>query len=232
MSVIDNQPTSAYVVADVDSRLMVMDEDILWSLVQSSHAAACNLLFILTKRLRHTDAVICQGVEVENLYHRYGSVDALTGLHNRYWFDEAMKRLYQRCAGDGIPLSLIMLDIDHFKQFNDRYGHLQGDRVLYSVAQTITHHLRPSEVIARFGGDEFIVLLPGLKSERAVTVAERIQEAVRKAPPLIEGKEMLRQTISVGVAELEPGQSMEMLLASVDAALYRSKTKGRDCVSL
>jgi len=230
MSVIDNQPTSAYVIADEDSRLLAMDEDLLWSLVQSSHEAACELLFTLTKRLRSADTVICKGVDIENLYHHYGSVDALTGLHNRYWLDEAMKRLYQRCAGDGIPLSLIMIDIDYFKQFNDQFGHSCGDRVLYSVAQTISQHLRPTEVIARYGGDEFLVLMPGLGVERAKEVAERMQAAVQKATPVL--KEHPHQTISVGVAELEPGQSMEVLLRNVDAALYRAKDKGRNCVSL
>ena len=235
MSVIDKQPTSAYVTAEEDSRLMLMDEDILWSLVQSSHAAACNLLFTLTKRLRHADAVICKGVELENLYHNYGSVDALTGLHNRYWLDEAIKRLYQRCIADGSPLSIIMIDIDYFKQFNDQYGHLYGDRVLYAIAQNIVQHLRPSEVIARYGGDEFIVLLPGLKIGRAREVAQRMQETVSEAPPLPKGnedREIPHQSISVGVAELQPGQSMEMFISSVDAALYRAKDQGRNRVSL
>ncbi len=235
MSVIDKQPTSAYVIADENSRLMLMDEDILWSLVQSSHAAACNLLFTLTKRLRHADAVICQGVELENAFHHYGSVDALTGLHNRYWLDETIKRLYQRCVADGSPFSIIMIDIDHFKQFNDQYGHLYGDRVLYSIAQNIVQHLRPSEVIARYGGDEFIVLLPGLKIERAREVAERMQDRVQKAPPPPNGKkdqEIPHQSISVGVAELQPEQSMEMFISSVDAALYRAKDQGRNRVSL
>ncbi len=233
MSVIDNQPTSAYVIADEDSRLMVMDEDILWSLVQSSHAAACNLLFTLTKRLRSTDAVICKGVELENLYNRYGSVDALTGLHNRFWLDKALQRQYQRSVSERGSFSIIMTDIDHFKQFNDQYGHLYGDRVLCSVSQTIVQNLRPSEVIARYGGDEFIILLPGVNIEKAREVAERIHAAVQKAPPLLsDGKEIPYQSISVGVAELQPGQSLEMLLAEADAALYRAKDNGRNCISI
>jgi diguanylate cyclase (GGDEF)-like protein len=233
MSVIDKQPTSAYVVADQDSRLLVMDEDILWSLVRSSHAAACSLLFTLTKRLRQADAVICKGVELENLFHHYGSVDALTGLHNRYWLDNALQRLYQRCILDGATFSLIMIDIDHFKQFNDRYGHLYGDRVLYSIGQTMMQNLRPSEVIARYGGDEFIIILANLDIQQAKEVADRIHTAVLEAAPLIhDGHEIFSRSISVGVAELKPGQSLEMLISDADSALYRAKNKGRNCVSL
>ena len=233
MSVIDNQPTSAFVVADEDSRLMVMDEDILWSLVQSSHAAACNLLFTLTKRVRQADAVICKDVELEKLYHRYGSVDALTGLHNRYWLNNALERIYKRCSVDKTPFSIIMIDIDEFKLFNDRFGHLYGDRILYSVAQTIIRHLRPSEIIARYGGDEFIILLPDMNLEQAKEVADRIHGAVSKAPPLIfDENEIPQAAISAGVAEMKLDQSLEILITDADAALYRAKHKGRNCVSL
>lgn len=232
MSVIDKQPTSAFVIADTACRIMMMDEDILWSLVQSSHAAACNLLFILTNRLRHADVVICKGVELEQLYHRYGTVDALTGLHNRYWLDNKLKRHYHRCIIDRKPMSVIMIDIDHFKQYNDLYGHPLGDRLLYFVAHTISHHLRPSESIARYGGDEFIILLPDVGIDRALKVAERIHESVLNAQFILpDGVEVHPQTISVGVAELQEGQPLEMLISNADAALYRAKEKGKNCVS-
>lgn len=233
MSIIDGQPTSAYVVADQDSRLLVMDEEILWSLVQSSHAAACNLLFTLTKRLRQADAVICKDMKLENFFHHYGSVDALTGLHNRYWLDNALKRLYRRCTMEGTAFSIIMIDIDHFKKFNDQYGHLYGDRVLYSISQTMMNNLRPSEIIARYGGDEFIILLPDLDIRQAREVAERIHIAVlNSSPVLYDGVEISYQSVSVGVAELKLGQTLEKLMSDADKALYRAKDKGRNCVSL
>jgi diguanylate cyclase (GGDEF)-like protein len=232
MSVIDQQPTSALVVAEERCRLLVMSEDLLWSLVQSSHAASCNLLFTMTKRLRHTDHVIIENVHLDEVYQRYGNVDALTGLHNRHWLDNALERQCQRCAKSKTPFSIIMIDIDHFKQVNDRQGHLCGDRILYWLAHILTDHLRPSEVVARYGGDEFIILLPDMTIENAVEVAKRLHNCVKGAPAvIIEGKEMVHPTISSGIACIKSNQTPEMLIEEADAALYRAKEKGRDCIS-
>ncbi|HVN96975.1 MAG TPA: GGDEF domain-containing protein, partial [Syntrophorhabdaceae bacterium] len=151
ISVIDNQPTSAYVVAQSACRLLVMDEDILWSLIQASHAAACNLLFVLAKRLRHTDSIIVEGVQLGQDFQHYGSVDALTGLHNRYWFDVMFKRQFLRSSISERPFSVIMADVDDFKKLNDRHGHLVGDRVLYEVAHVMNKNVRPAEMVARYG---------------------------------------------------------------------------------
>jgi diguanylate cyclase (GGDEF)-like protein len=232
MSVIDRQPTSALVIADERCRLMVMSEDLLWSLVQSSHAAACNLLFTLTKRLRHTDHVITENVHMDEVYQRYGNVDALTGLHNRHWLDNAMKRQCQRCATNGTPFSIIMVDIDHFKRINDLHGHLCGDRILYWLANILTDHLRPSEVVARYGGDEFIILLPDMAIGNASEVAKRLHKCVKEAPPVVvDGKKLDHPTISAGIACLKAAQTPEMLIAEADAALYRAKENGRNCTS-
>ena len=231
MSVIDQELTSAYVIAQEPCRLLVMEEDILWSLVQSSHAAACNLLFILTKRLRHTDFVVSENVKVEHIYQRYGSVDALTGLHNRHWLDNALNRYCNRFASSKEALSVLMIDIDKFKDFNDTYGHLHGDRLLYRIAHTISEHLRPSEVITRYGGDEFVVLLPDIDLGNAINIARRLHDAVRKSP-LIENEDKIPlPTISIGVAQLQVDQTPEKLLCDVDAALYRAKKNGRNCTS-
>ncbi|MCX5812019.1 MAG: GGDEF domain-containing protein [Proteobacteria bacterium] len=232
MSIIDQQPTSAFVVADEYSRLLVMDEDVLWSLVQASHAAACNLLFIMTKRLRHTDLVIVEGTSIEQVYSHYGSVDALTGLHNRYWVDNALKRQFARSLTSGSPLSIIMIDIDHFKKFNDLYGHQFGDSVLYSVAHIMSEHLRPTELIARYGGDQFIIVLPGYNIRKARVIAERVQKEVNKAEPLVlSGKTLHHPSISIGIAERKKGQTLELLIAGADSALYMAKTSGRNCIS-
>ncbi|HOI73900.1 MAG TPA: GGDEF domain-containing protein [Syntrophales bacterium] len=232
MSVLDGKQTSAYAVANEICQLLVMDEDILWSLVHSSHAAACNLLLILTCRLRNTDHVMARNSRLDEVYQLYGSVDALTGIHNRHWIDNALDRLCTRCDKGGIPLTVFMIDIDHFKSLNDHYGHLYGDRILHSVARLLSGHLRPSEPIGRYGGDEFVIVVPHIDESEADWIAERLCQSMREAPPLtLEGRELPHPTISVGVATKKTGQTARELLEGADQALYRAKSKGRDQAS-
>jgi len=233
MSVIDRQLVSAFVVAAEASRLLAMDEDILWSLVRASHEAACNLLFILTKRLRQTNAFISDDLQMEEHdYQRYGMVDALTGLHNRHWLDQMLERQVLRSATNETPMSLIMLDIDCFREFNERYGHLYGDHVLYSVAYAICGHLRPRETIARYGDDEFVILLPDVSIGAARGIALRLIEEVMEAVPITpSGKTIPHPTITAGIAELKPGQTADMLIAAADAALIRAKDCGPSSIS-
>jgi len=232
MSVIDRHPASAFVVAEKPSRLLSMDENMLWSLVHSSHAAAANLLSILTKRLRHADAFIMKALRLDETCERYGSVDALTGLHNRYWLDGMLKRQFLRSTMAKTHFSIIIIDVDDFKALNDTYGHVSGDRILYSVARIISDYIRPSEMIARFGGDEFIILLPNLSLEATRVIAERVQNAVANAPPLdLAGSKIPHPTISIGIAEVKEGQTLEMFIDEVDKALYRAKHLGKNSIS-
>ena len=232
MSVIDHQPTSAFVVAAEPIRLLAMDEEILWSLVHSSHAAACNLLIGLSTRLRHADAVISESSEIEEDGRRYGTVDALTGLHNRHWLEMILDRQVQRSTVGGLPLSLIMIDIDYFKTFNDHYGHAYGDHVLYAVAHTLSGQLRPTEIIARCGGDEFVVILPDMGLETARYISERLHRGVMDAVPVTpNGSSIPHPTISIGLAMLKAGQTGKDLLAEANQALCRPQNSGRNRIS-
>jgi diguanylate cyclase (GGDEF)-like protein len=232
MSVIDNQLTSAYVVANEACKLLVMDEDILWSLTRASHAAACNLLFILARRLRNTNSIVVEGVQLEQDFLRYGSFDALTGLHNRYWFNSMLRRQFIRFSINNKPLSIVLADIDHFKKLNDMYGHLAGDQVLYEVAHTITKNIRPAEIVCRFGGDKFVILLPDEDIETARLMADRLLEAMNKALPVPCGDQVIYQpTLSIGLAEMENDQTPEMFIQTVGEALQRAKENGRNCYS-
>jgi diguanylate cyclase (GGDEF)-like protein len=229
MSVIDHKPASAFVVAAEPVRLLAMEEEVLWSLVHSSHAAAGNLLIGLSSRLRHADAVISESREMDQDYRRHGTIDALTGLHNRFWLEMLLERQVQRSAVGGLPLSLIMIDIDHFKTFNDHYGQAYGDHVIYAVAHTLSGHLRPTDIIARYGGDEFVVILPDMGLETARYIGERLHRGVMDGVPVTpNGSSIPHPTISIGLAALKAGQTGKDLLAEADQALNRAKSGGRN----
>jgi diguanylate cyclase (GGDEF)-like protein len=234
MSVIDHKPASAFVVAAEPVRLLAMEEEILWSLVNSSHAAASNLLIGLSHRLRHADAVISEGGRevMEPDYRRHGTVDALTGLHNRFWLEMLLDRQVQRSTVGGQPLSVIMIDIDHFRTFNDHYGPSYGDRVLYAMALTLSGHLRPTEIIGRYGGDEFVVILPDMGLDVARDIGERLRRGVMDAVPVTpSGSSIPHPTISIGLAMLKEGQTGRELLAEAEQALARTKNGGRNRIA-
>lgn len=234
MSVIDRRPASAFVVAAEPTRLLAMDEEILWSLVRSSHAAACNLLIGLTARLRQADAMIVEGAEAEPDYRSYGTVDALTGLRNRFWLEGALERRIERAikGGQAHQLATIMIDIDYFKSFNERYGRTYGDHVLSFLSHAIGNRLRPAEIIGRYGGDEFVVLLPDVPLDTVREVSERIHRGVMEAVPVMpDGKTIPHPTISIGLAMWQRGQTAAELLAETERALARAKNGGRNCIS-
>jgi diguanylate cyclase (GGDEF)-like protein len=233
MSVIDLQPTSAYAVADTEVRLLAMEEEILWSLVRSSHAIACNLLFYLTRRLRHANSIIStSGMSIDQ-ERCHGHMDALTGLPNREWFCDLLARHVHRAIQADAPLALILIDVDHFKAFNDAYGRVRGDRILYALAYTMTTHLRPTEVIARFGGDDFAILLPNMDMAGVRPVAVRLYETLKAATPVMlqPGDATQWPTLSMGVAALQGGHDADSLLADAEAALFRAKQRGGDAIS-
>jgi len=232
LSVIDRQPTTAFAVAREDCQLMVMEEDILWSLVQSSHAIACNLLYTLAKRLRHANSVVSGGnAIIDQEECRYGNFDALTGLPNREWFTELTRRQGLRSDRAGKPLSGILIDIDGFRVFNERFGRRSGDRVLYAMATTLNYHLRPTEIIARYGMDRFAILLPDTDMETARGIGVRIfRIIVRTSPIMVEGQTVPHPTVSIWVSQMKPGQDADGLLTEMEAAVLRAKQSGCNSV--
>lgn len=232
MSLIDHELTSAYVVADEDTRLLVMDHELVWSLVEASHVAAYNLLKLLTRRLRNANSVIAEKMQLESPCYRFGSVDALTGMHNRYWLDMILPRQLKRCSISGTSFSVILADIDFFRQYNEKYGRMGGGRAINTVAQIIMEKLRPTELAARYAGDQFFVILPELDLKSARGVAERLRKQVMYANIIaVDGRKLPSLTISLGIAVAQPGQSVEGLLAAAEAALGRAKKMGKNYVS-
>jgi diguanylate cyclase (GGDEF)-like protein len=157
-------------------------------------------------------------------------VDALTGIPNRRAMNEELAALIARTHRYGHELAVVLFDLDRFKAFNDTAGHLAGDRVLREVAATLKRSLRGSDSIYRYGGEEFLALLPGQDVEPAAIAAERLCRAVRELG--LEHPAGGLVTLSGGVAALRLGESAEQLLARADGALYDAKLAGRDCIRL
>lgn len=158
--------------------------------------------------------------------------DGLTQVYNRMHFEQQFDKEWRRCARQGLPLSVLMIDADHFKQLNDSAGHLAGDQCLQALAAVLQQHFKRSgELVARYGGEEFIVLLPDTNQSKALAVAEGLRAAVERLTVEHEGRQY-RVTISIGVSTTVPAveQPPAQLLATADAALYEAKDAGRNRV--
>jgi diguanylate cyclase (GGDEF)-like protein/PAS domain S-box-containing protein len=157
--------------------------------------------------------------------------DPLTGLYNRRYLAEMMEREIRRAVRAEQSLGVLMLDLDHFKKFNDTYGHDAGDTVLREAASFLTRSIRVEDIVCRYGGEEFVVILPTAELIAAQTRAERIRSKIRELAVLHQGQSLGMITVSVGVAALpQHGTSPKALLEAADAALYRAKREGRDRV--
>ena len=158
--------------------------------------------------------------------------DPLTGLGNRKYFDRSIEMAVQNALANGEPLSLMMFDIDHFKSFNDSYGHLTGDQVLRLVSMSLKQTIKGQDVTARYGGEEFAVVLPNTALRQALTVADHIRRAVmaKELKKKSTGEILGRVTISVGVSMLKPGDDTDSLIERADACLYAAKRNGRNRV--
>ncbi|WP_346900102.1 GGDEF domain-containing protein [uncultured Roseibium sp.] len=155
--------------------------------------------------------------------------DSLTGAVNRQAFFEGAKRLLERCSRDGSPYSMVMFDLDHFKTINDTQGHQTGDRILISFANTVRNSLRPNDLFGRYGGEEFLVVLPDASIETAYVIAERVRKAFADEHRFFDGLP-LDATVSAGVASIRTSSDLNEIVASVDQAMYAAKHNGRNRV--
>ena len=232
MSIIEDRDPSAYVLAAEATHLLVIHQSVLWELVNASHQFSKNLLVVLSERVRSHNHYIAESFGDLQRFERNASTDALTGLSNRHAMEEMFPREVLRCVSDNVPVSLIMIDVDNFKSFNDKFGHVAGDRALSAVGNVLRKQFRPRDLLVRYGGDEFAVLLPGVSESEAVTIADRVRTAVSGSTKS-SSDSLIRipVNISMGVAQLEKRGSFESLLRKADEALYRAKAAGRNVVS-
>ena len=180
--------------------------------------------------MRHGNDVIAEDRQQIREYQFQATIDGLTELFNRYWLDKMLPRAMERCRRSGEPLSLVMLDIDHFKRVNDLFGHPIGDEVIRRVSRNLRANIRALDLPARYGGEEFILICPNTSKGAALNLAERLRAQIAGNPLGIGGL-TVEVTISVGVAQMSSEDHVADLLGRSDEALYRAKDRGRNSVS-
>ena len=189
----------------------------------------CNVLLIVASICGLARALDKSEVE-RGMAQRASEMDALTGIHNRRYFDHRLLQEIQRCTRYSRPSCLILFDIDHFKNLNDRFGHHSGDRVLKTIAQACAKSLRATDVVCRYGGEEFAIIAPETAGDDAMVLARKIRVLVEL---LHFHKVPVRVTISLGVAQIgRATASPEVAIAAADKALYAAKKLGRNCECL
>jgi diguanylate cyclase (GGDEF)-like protein len=231
ISLVDGKNPSALVVASKPTRVLAVPHDTVWSMVDQSHEVARNLLAIVAGRMRNDNSALVTSHSKRKLYEHQATVDALTGVHNRRWMNEAFSRVLHRCVLDHVECAIIVIDIDHFKRVNDSYGHLVGDVALKALAGIMEIHLRPHDLLVRYGGEEFAILLPDTGIETAKSIAERLRISVA-TNEIHSGDLVFKITISIGIALATQEGKLEDFFAEADRALYRAKESGRNRVEV
>ncbi|MHA6288461.1 GGDEF domain-containing protein [Maricaulis sp. CAU 1757] len=209
------------------------DADGMKSLVESLVSATARMQKRsqdLEERLQQTSNEVTQLRSNLEKVREEAMTDALTGIANRKRFDESLRRARRDAENTGKPLSLVLCDIDHFKRFNDTWGHQTGDQIIRFVAGCLTRHAADDHLVARYGGEEFGIVMPNTD----VMTAEQISEKIRRT---VQSKKLLRKstnedlgniTLSLGVAVFDGRESVEELIERSDSYLYKSKTEGRN----
>jgi diguanylate cyclase (GGDEF)-like protein len=232
-SVLDDAANLDAVRAVEDTRLLVIESALAWELIDQSNAVARNLLRLLSFRIRAANALLRRRQKLGEFYRQLSLNDTLTGLYNRTWLADMLPKLVTRARTQGSPLALLMVDLDNFKKFNDTHGHLIGDAALCAAANVIRDGLRPSDFAVRYGGEELMAVLPETSAELARMVADRLCQQMREVVLFPDMRvPMPHLTACFGVAVLGPDGDEISLIEAADAALYRAKEAGRNCVSL
>jgi len=226
-----------------DAKLTGANESLRNAKTRDQIKAVVDGLMKSTREMQETNKALenrlsLSKTEISNLQHSLEAIraesltDPLTGLGNRKYFDRSFEMAVRAALASGEPLSLLMFDIDHFKSFNDSYGHLTGDQVLRLVAMSLKQTIKGQDITARYGGEEFAVVLPNTGLRQALTVADHIRRAVmaKELKKKSTGEILGRVTISVGVSLLKPDDDTDSLIERADACLYAAKRNGRNRV--
>ncbi len=232
-AVLDEAANLAVMTAAEETHLLAIDADTVWALIDESNGVARNLLRLLSFRIRAANAQLRRRQKLGEFYRQLSMVDGLTGLQNRAWLNDVLPALVGSAGAAATPLSLVMIDLDHFKKFNDTHGHLGGDQALRAAAGVMSSGLRPSDYAVRYGGEEMMVILPDTTEQVALAVAGRLCKRLQETVVFSDMRvPMPHITASFGVACLAAGEDEQALIARADAALYRAKEGGRNRVAL
>ncbi|MFT5781985.1 MAG: diguanylate cyclase (GGDEF)-like protein [Pseudomonas sp.] len=224
VSFIDNQAPSAYVLASTKTRVLRLPRKTLLGLLSQSPQLMQNFMELLCLRVRQSNQSTLDSQQNAN-------IDSLTGCYNRRWLEHVFARESTRCAFNKQHLCMLMLDVDHFKHYNDQHGHLAGDYALSLVAHTLRNQLRPKDSMTRYGGEEFVILLPEMGSDEGRSIGQRLRESLQNIPYFYSPVGALPGvTVSIGMAQMHPRDSLENLIARADSALYQAKQQGRNCL--
>ena len=185
----------------------------------------------LASALGEQVALSLANIRLKETLHRQAIHDPLTGLYNRRYLEDTLERELRRAVRKGSPVGILMLDLDHFKEYNDTHGHAAGDALLRAFGAHVLGNIRGEDFACRYGGEEFAIILPDVGLEKAVQRAEEIRQEARAIRVESGGLRLEAATVSIGVATLPThGTTPEAVLRAADAALYVAKAEGRDRV--
>ena len=231
MSMLEGAPVSAYVVAATDCNLLAIDHAAIWELINNSHAAAHNMLNILTRRIRHTNEVAAESLEQQNGFAASSIVDMLTGLYNQHWTQQKFDRHLRRSIVGNKPSCVILLEMDHQKEFVRRHGQLGGDQALRDIAYTALSCLRPDDQAGRHSDEKFAIFLSNTSLPDACTAAERLRVTVSRSMVVLPSGDALPSiTISAGVSQARTDDTLVSLFDRAEDALQLAKDSGGNSV--
>ncbi len=236
MSIFENAPRSAKAYAKKESVLLTIDALSLQSLMDNHPQTAVllmhKMLKISTGRLKDTNKFVAEIVRWGDEARQRAIIDKSTGLYNRRYYDEILTEMFQVSEKTGSPLSIVMADLDNFRKINETYGLDTGDEVINQLVSVVKNKVRESDVLVRYGGDEFAFLLPATNLDKACEVMESIRQEVETLDMTIPSKSLvLNVTISVGIAAFpENSRDLNSLSQMADQALYQAKDNGRNLV--
>jgi len=234
MSIFDNAPRSATCRAAGGTTLWSLSKDAFARIVSSHPRIAYKLMYrmlnIATQRLRGTGTFVSEMVLWGENARKRAVTDELTGVYNRRFLEDSLDGYVAEAREKGVPLSLAMTDLDHFRQINEAYGHAKADEAIKEASKIYRSLLRPTDIVARYGGDEFVLIFPGTTAAEALDLAVTLCGEVEKLTTFRDlGGPIGKVTVSMGVAGFpEHARDLAGLKAAADAALYRAKEAGRN----